>query len=251
MTNGFTSIDDLLPSRALRLYSTASISTDHADLLSPLTALINLCYSVSHTSRPQGNYLPYEYPRLATSTSLIDELGKDGFIFILTAQTPDGQQKLIASASAKPFRQLDHHELVEGSELRTSFKRRAAAPGLDPASPSEPPQATERSANREAVDSMKVERELPKWEIICNVVHPEYQKRGIAGQMYEALVKEMRSRASPQGDRDVHLVITTMKELNEAYYQKRGFVTTDERRIEKGVGGSELGFSIVEMEKIA
>ncbi|KAL8920398.1 MAG: hypothetical protein Q9208_006279 [Pyrenodesmia sp. 3 TL-2023] len=251
MTSGLTSTEDPLQPRSLRLYSTTSISTDHADLLPPLTALINLCYSVSHTSSPHGNYLPYEYPRLATSTSLLDELGKDGFIFVLTALTSEGEQKLIASASAKPFKELNHHELVEGSELRTSFKRRAAAPGLDPASPSQPPQATERSAEREAVDSVKAGRELPKWEIICNVVHPEYQRRGIAAQMYEALVKEMRSRGSPPGNRGVHLAITTLKELNEAYYQKRGFVTTDERRIEKGVGGSELGFSVVEMEKIA
>lgn len=249
MTNGLISADDALPPRTLRLYSTTSLSTDHADLLPPLTTLINLCYHVSHNSNPHGTY--YAYPRLATSTSFIDELGKDGFIFILTAQTPEDEQKLIASASAKPFKELEHHEVVQGNELLTNFKRRAAPPGPDPASLLNDPQATEPSDARGAVDSLTRDKDLPKWEILCNVVHPEHQRRGIAAQMYEALVKEMRSRVSPQGDRDVHLVITTMKELNEVYYQKRGFVTTGERRFEKGVAGSELGFSVVEMEKIA
>ncbi|KAL8896356.1 MAG: hypothetical protein Q9207_007744 [Kuettlingeria erythrocarpa] len=250
MTNILTSNDNSLPPLTLRLYSTTSISTDDATLLPSLTALINLCYSVSHTGGPHGDYLPYAYQRLQTSTALVDEVGKDGFIFILTTQTPEDEQKLIASASAKPFRELEHDELAQGSELATSFKRRAAAPGLDAAARFEPPQTATSGDAAVAVESSKEGNELPKWEIVCNVVHPEYQRRGIAAQMYEALVKEMRKRVSAQGDQDVHLVITTMKEINEVYYQKRGFVTTGERRFEKGVGGSEVGFSVVEMEKI-
>ncbi|KAI4179153.1 MAG: hypothetical protein LQ346_007257 [Caloplaca aetnensis] len=251
MTTVLTFTDKSLPPLTLQLYSATSISTKDATLLPSLTALINLCYSVSHTSGPHGNYLPYAYQRLLTPTSLIDEVGKDGFIFVLTIQTPESEQKLIASASAKPFRELEHYELAQGSELATNFKRRAAAPGLDAAARFKPLQTAKSGDPTVAVDSLKEGKVLPKWEIVCNVVHPEYQRRGIAAQMYEALVKEMKNRVSAQGDQDVHLVITTMKELNEVYYQKRGFMTTGERRFEKGVGGSEVGFSVVEMEKIA
>lgn len=91
---------------------------------------------------------------------------------------------------------------------------------------------------------------LPRWEIICNAVHPDYQKQGLAAQLYDAMMKEIRSRESPREDHRVHLVITTMKEPNEVYYHKRGFVTTAEKRFEPGYGDSEVGFSVVEMEMI-
>lgn len=236
--------------KTLRLYSPTSLSTDYAELLPSLTTLINLCYSVGHSSSPHGILLPYSWQRLSTNTSLIEEVGKDGFIFILTAHTPeDGKPGLIASASAKPFKELDHHELAQGSHVLTNFKRKATAPKTTSLS-SDFVQVPHPSSEHDPDAVLDKDSALPKWEIICNVVHPDYQKRGIAGQLHDAVIKEIRSRESPNEDQDVDLVITTMKELNEVYYQKRGFVTTAEKRFEKGVGGSEVGFSVVETEKI-
>ncbi|KAL8960056.1 MAG: hypothetical protein Q9193_003179 [Seirophora villosa] len=247
MTNTSPPNDRSLPLSTLQLYSATSLRESHADLLLPLTALINLCYSVSHTSSPHGILLPYSYQRLSTQASFLDEVGVEGFTFIMSIQTLEGEQVPIASASAKPFKELGHHEVMQGSELLREFKRKAA-PGLDPTSRFEAIKDCDSTETQEALNSLRADITLPKWEIICNVVHPNYQKRGLAAEMYNALIEEMRRR-EPEPKR-IHLVITTMKELREAYYQKRGFVTTGEKRFGKGVGGSEVGFSVVEMEQM-
>ncbi|KAL8655296.1 MAG: hypothetical protein Q9210_000964 [Variospora velana] len=248
MTNTSTPNERSLPSSNLRLYSTKSLQEDHADLLFSLTALINLCYSVGHTSSPYGILLPYSSKRLPTRASLVGEVGEEGFVLILSIETLEGAQVPIASASAKPFKELGYHEVMQESELLTNFKRKAAAPVLDPASSSGVIKDLGSGDIREPVNALRADTALPKWEILCNVVHPDYQKRGIADEMYNALIAEIRRR-EPEPKR-IHLVITTMKELREAYYQKRGYVTTGEKRFGKGVGGSEVGFSVVEMEKI-
>ncbi|KAL9028984.1 MAG: hypothetical protein Q9196_002727 [Gyalolechia fulgens] len=249
MTHGLQLQGKALPPTTLQLYSPPSLETKHSDLLHPLTALINLCYSVGHTTSPHGILLPYSYQRLATDTSLTGEVGQDGFVFVLFGQKSEGEKEPIASVSAKPFKELGYAELAEGSELLTNFKRRAAAPHTASAPPDTAQKLKAEMAHDAQMSPDKI-ADLPKWEIVCNVVHPDYQKQGIAGQMFNAALEEIRKRGSDQEGKQIHLVITTMKELNEVYYQKRGFVTTGEKRFEKGVGGSKVGFSVVEMERI-
>lgn len=233
-----------------QLFLPASLESQDTDLLHDLTALINLCYSVAHTTYPHGKLLPYSHRRLATDSSLIGEVGKEGFILVLFRQESSGEKKKpIASISAKPFKILGHDELVEGSELSASFKRRAAAPQAASIPPDTIRKVETDIAQAAEIPTEKV-ADLPQWEIMCNVVHPDYQKRGIAGQMFDAAIEEIRRRIPEKDEKKIHLVITTMKELREAYYQKRGFVTTREKRFEKGTGGSEVGFSILEMERI-
>ncbi|KAI4186067.1 MAG: hypothetical protein L6R41_003724 [Letrouitia leprolyta] len=232
-----------------QLYSPAFLESQNTDLLHDLTALINLCYSIGHTTSPHGILLPYSRQRLATDVSLIGEVGTEGFILVLFSQESQGEKKPIASISAKPFKILRHDELAEGSELLTSFKRRAAAPQSTSTS-RDTAQHDKADIAHEAQIPLETLADLPQWEIICNVVHPDYQRRGIAGQMFNAMTSEIRNRISGNNEKRIHLVITTMKEMNETYYQKRGFVTTRETRFEKGTAGSEVGFSIVEMERI-
>ncbi|KAL8714292.1 MAG: hypothetical protein Q9225_006596 [Loekoesia sp. 1 TL-2023] len=250
MTNASQADHKALPPTALQIYSTTSLEREHADLLPPLTALINLCYSVGHTSSPHGVLLPYSYKRLATNTSLLTEVGRNGFVLVLSIKDSEGQEELIASASAKPFKELGHTELVQGIELLHHFKRRAAAPPPITSTSSSPLQTQDSNSGEDTVAPLEKGDDPPKWEIICNVVHPGYQKRGIAAQLFDALIREIRKREPKSGSKRVHFVITTMKEMNEIYYQKRGYVTTREQRFEKGVGGSEVGFSVVEMERI-
>ncbi|KAL8938503.1 MAG: hypothetical protein Q9216_003863 [Gyalolechia sp. 2 TL-2023] len=238
-----------LPPTTLQLYSATSLKTEHTDLLHPLTALINLCYSIGHTTSPHGVLLPYSDQRLPTKTSLIREVGNDGFVLVLFGQRSEVEKEPIASASAKPFKELGHAELLEGDELLTNFKRRAAAPHTAFASSDITQDPKVETAHDAQVSRDKV-ADAPKWEIICNVVHPDCQKRGIAGQMFNAVIEEIRKRGSEEDEKGIHLVITTLQELNEVYYQKRGFRTTAVKRFEKGVGGSEVGLGVVEMERM-
>ncbi|KAL9600703.1 MAG: hypothetical protein Q9219_003033 [cf. Caloplaca sp. 3 TL-2023] len=235
-----------IPPTELRVYSTTSLRKDHSNLLSSLTALINLCYSVAHTTSPHGILLPYSYRRVLNETSFLEEVGKDGFILVLSVQDAEGQEEPIASISAKPFKELGYGEEVYGSEQLIHFKRKAAAPAGASTSPNLIQTKGPENEQSNLASPVHLE-DLPKWEIMCNVVHPDYQNRGIAALLFDAVMKEIR-RKETRSER-VNIVITTMKELNEAYYQKRGFITTQERKFEKGVGGSEVGFTVLEMER--
>ena len=92
-------------------------------------------------------------------------------------------------------------------------------------------------------------------------VEPELQGRGIAGQIMDITVEEIKRRvrnaasfqdrkvgdASVGEKRQVMLLLSTMQEVNEAYYRKRGWVCTGVRRFGSGVLGSRDGFGVVEM----
>ena len=49
---------------------------------------------------------------------------------------------------------------------------------------------------------------------------------------------------------EVLLMLSSMQELNEAYYAKRGWETTGVRRFPPGTMGSRDGFGVVEMMKV-
>ena len=49
---------------------------------------------------------------------------------------------------------------------------------------------------------------------------------------------------------EILLMLSSLQELNESYYQKRGWSTTNIRRFPKGTMGSQDGFGVVEMMKV-
>jgi hypothetical protein len=60
--------------------------------------------------------------------------------------------------------------------------------------------------------------------------------------------EEIRRRTKGNG-KEVHIILSTLKEANFKYYLKRGYTMTAEKKFEPGFHGSRDGFSVVEMAK--
>lgn len=158
-------------------------------------------------------------------------------------------EKVIGTASSKPYLgpKVDDTEKKGGksgaSDATALFKRQ---PG------------TEKELAEHAG--------LPKWEILVTVVDVKLQGRGLAQQLMDITIGEIRRRVAAQqrgtareGDKieesegsrgQILLLLSTMQELNEGYYAKRGWTTTGLRRFEKGTMGSRDGFGVVEMMRV-
>ena len=172
---------------------------------------------------------------------------------------------VIATASAKPFIPpvTDNNKSEEVKASEKVFKRQ---PGTDTA--------------------LAAYAELPKWEILCTCVEPTLQGRGIAGKLLGLTIEEIKRRVMESKDEghgrrhggdgelngegethqmdeeadadetkeeakgEVLLMLSSMQELNESYYAKRGWQTTGVRRFPPGTLGSRDGFGVVEMMKV-
>ena len=163
---------------------------------------------------------------------------------------------LIATVSAKPYVPTKPEGDGLGERAHLLFKR--------------PPPA--RNDPEADADGRGGDEGWPKWEILAMAVHPRLQGRGLASTLMAQAIEEIKTRAAaaasvpaptPTPHRQkstghhpgngevakgkVMLMLSTMLELNEPYYLKRGFTTTAVRRFEPGTVGSVDGFSVVEM----
>ena len=228
--------------------------------LPALYTLINLAFD--HAHRTGHRTLLLTESRLQSPTQLLEELGPAGFC-ILAFANPDTDNvnekpgKLIATASAKPYTPPSTEPAKAGSlvsEINKLFKRKGEVE-KKPVHPISP----------EPEEGNEVGDGLPTWEILAMGVDPALQSRGIASRMLDSTIEEIRRRIG-EGERGngkeeeeevgkewegkVKVLLSTMKELNEGYYQRKGWRTTGEKRFEAGVGGSEEGFGIVDMVKV-
>ena len=176
---------------------------------------------------------------------------------------------VIATASAKPYIPPAPDNNEAGREGKASEKLFKRQPGTD--------------------NALAAYGQLPKWEILCMVVEPTLQGRGIAGQVMGLTIEEIRRRVveepkrgydgdggmngrekidrggNGKGDDDnegreekkrgkgkgeVLLMLSSMQELNETYYAKRGWEKSGVRRFPPGTMGSRDGFGVVEMMKV-
>lgn len=61
---------------------------------------------------------------------------------------------------------------------------------------------------------------------------------------------EKEEEEKEEGKSKIRLMLSTMQDLNETYYAKRGWTTTAVRRFPPGTSGSRDGFGVVEMGKV-
>lgn len=262
-----TTVPHVPSNLATRTLLLAPVSLNASLHLPALFRLINHCFSVSHNSRGRS-LLPHSPTiRLKTHIQLSEEIGPDGFTIITLAQDTstqvygeeDGKSEgkgdtVIATASAKPYIPPKPYNNEAGLEqaIVKLFKRQ---PDTD--------------------NALAAYAELPKWEILCMCVEPTLQGRGIAGQLMGLIVEEIKRRVvdgtgeaqeSKMGQKNVNgedhnhtqekrkgevlLMLSSMQELNESYYAKRGWQTTGVRRFPPGTMGSRDGFGVVEMMKV-
>ncbi|KAG8989763.1 hypothetical protein FRB94_014029, partial [Tulasnella sp. JGI-2019a] len=221
--NGQPSIISLLTPEQLKNYP----------YLAPLRTLVNAAFISNHAG-PVTDYLfPDTLQRLVTDDQLSAELGGNFFTYIVSSPIPeDGLPRLYASASGRLY---IPKVVPQGVPEDVVVMQRTGALDLE---------------NQDV------------WELKMLVVDPTLQKQGLASllmNLVEAEVvrrtAEKRSQLSTMQDvvdimpnskrateqsngpvvgKKVILTLDTCREINEAYYVRRGFVTTEVKPQRKG-----------------
>ncbi|KAL9603533.1 MAG: hypothetical protein Q9179_002150 [Wetmoreana sp. 5 TL-2023] len=212
-----------------RLLSSPSLSA--SPYFPDLVNVINRAFSHSHVHGAGYEIFPSALKRLWKPEQLGAELGSEGFCIIAFSSEGDGGHgRLVGTASAKPYHAQKAREGA-GGELNLMFKRSVA---------------------NKVVDSSETrdEEALPTWELLAMAVEPDLQGQGISTQLLGLALEEIKRRVAAEtriAKNGVRIFISTMKELNEEYYLKKGWMTTDERRFPRGIAGSTNAFTIVDM----
>ena len=242
---------DPFPNAHTIILSAASLV--NSPYLLRLFTLTNDAFSYSHSeSIPGREYLPKSMGRYRQPTDIFDELGPEGFC-MLAFENAEGTE-IIGTISARPFN-AQRVEKGEKNHARFLFKRAPSAPTTTIRNGRE---ATEQAGKAQEVEQALLDPDIENWELLASVVTFRVKGKGLASKMMEMCIDELRRRSfvkyqdrGGQGEVKLGLYLSTMKELNEEYYLKRGWVTTAEKKIDKGVMGSRDGFSVAEMVRIA
>lgn len=214
--------------------------------LTSLRSLMNAAFAIH--GAPANNYLiPHNSPRLQNDYQIQAELGSDFFTYIVHAPIPanDDPPRLYASASGRPYGVNKAEEGV-AKEMELLIPKRR-------------------------LDS----EEYEAWELKMLVVEPALQKQGLASLLMKLVEAEIVKRSAERWlqlatMRSIHsngqvglgvsknetarakrvvLVLDTIREINEAYYLRRGFATTEVIPMQKGVFGSIRDWEMSFMQK--
>ena len=249
------------PRRSLIILDSAHLA--ESPYLVPTAELLNEVFQQAHLHGCPGKELLSASVRRFQSgpQQLVDEIGPDGFCIIMFDEADTGADKekvIIASGSAKPYKAPAEGK-THGSSTNMLFKRKPVAsnpPSLDAAGTS-----LDGSSSNEA-----------RWELLAFGTDLRLKGQGIAGQINDLAVAEIRRRVeanwrttkAAKADEGalgqdiegkastmpkVVLMLSTLQELNETYYLRRGWKTTSVRRFEPGTNDSKDGFGVVEMIK--
>lgn len=207
--------------------STIIVPSNHLNILPQLpelAAVLNRSYTHCHLHGAGYEIFPPDVGRLGKPEDLESEIGPDGFCVIAFSSAHD---RIIASASAKPY----HIGKAEGAsgEANMMFKRPAVATIL-------------------AED----EEALPMWELLAMAVDPDLQGKGISNQLLDVTLEEIKIRVAEKATckNGIKILISVAKEINEGYYLKKGWETTQERLYPAGSAGNTSKFTVLDMVKV-
>lgn len=230
-----------IPSGDIRVFTPKEAAV--SSIIDPLSTLINDAYTYGHIKNRQ--LLPESLKRLEKSHQLIDEIGPNGFVSVMysrTADDPSSEPEIIATASAKPYSH-DPSSQIHCNDTNLLFKRKYKA--------EQNAAETDRKADLRQFGTP--EEATAAYELIAMAVKPSMQRQGIASQLLDACIDEIIRRAKEvdesQGVRSgkIDLLISTLQEMSEGFYAKKGWRTTNTKTFKPGVSGSVEGFHIVDM----
>ncbi|KAG8875645.1 hypothetical protein FRB98_007679 [Tulasnella sp. 332] len=221
--------------------------------LSSLRQLINAAFKFNHGGHATNNLFPADVERLRSDLQICGELGPDSFTYIVSAPTPNGggTPRLYASASGR-------HVRPEGYKI---------GPFKDaPVQPRQVPLDLEK---------------FDAWELKLLVVDPTLHKQGLGSLMTKLVEVEAVKRSAEKTlqrsktestaacetvsdhlngqaevsknkaavDKKVILTLSAAREVNETYYLRRGFVTTEIKTLPKGFGNTSRDWDLCFMQR--
>jgi GNAT superfamily N-acetyltransferase len=208
--------------------TTVSLFTTSQLQASPLVP--SLCTVINDAFRTQGHHknglvlVPLD--RLRYDGQLFDELGTapGTFTFVLSYT---GTDQVLATASAKR-----HY----GTEVSVE---------KDPSLPHKQGNTWTRFG--------PLEPDGDAWELSTMAVDPSMQRQGLAAYLMRLAEDEIKRKWIEERGRDsgrrLRVMITTIKQVNHAFYSKRGFTMDYEVSYEKGHLDSPCGFSTAHMSR--
>ncbi|KAG8988490.1 hypothetical protein FRB94_002262 [Tulasnella sp. JGI-2019a] len=220
----------------------------HYPYLTPFRILANAAFESNHGAEVTNGLFPSRIVRLTTDDQLSAELGGNFFMYIISSPIPDDGSgdppRLYASASGRPYMPK---VFTEGVPEDIMVMQRAGEFDME---------------NREV------------WELKMLIVDPTLQKQGLATLLLNLVEAEIVKRVAGKqlqlskiGDvadgaeksngehidvpknKKVIITLDTIREINEEYYVRRGFVTTEIRPQKTGTFGSNRGWEAVWMQK--
>ena len=202
--------------------------------------LVNCAFSAAHPP-----WLPASMIRLRQPDSMERDLGPNAFTYVLTVPTdpplPAPNLRVLASVSARAYAPKDPATM---DDIARRFLPR-----------SDPRRRLPDGAHEAA------------WEMKFLVTDPELFGHGLASALVAVVEREMRRRweleedaaawqaaesrglSLPSRERKLRVFLQTIKQMNETWYQRRGYSSIHEGEFEKGFMGSEGGFTLVGMVK--
>lgn len=185
---------------------------------------------------------------LQSEERLLDRLGPDAVLFLMTVRTPNGRANgdIIATASYKPYEKSWPLRTIcddEGKKAWKTAERRNMTEDDIPAV-QEALALLARADSREEISGYPM-------EIVTVVTSPEWQGYGLASRLVQQITEEVKARA-----REVEvemwkpifkLMVRTVQEVNEPFWSKMGFRTIRSNFFEPGLSGRVEGFHLLEM----
>ena len=194
-------------------------------LIPKLRIMVNRAFSISHAD---FRTLPAHLDRLQREQDFHDQVGSDPGTFTYIV-TDDESNEVLATASAHRY-VAPVYEVSAVTGGRSVFGRQKGPGGKD---------ESER------------DEDADMWELKLAAVDPDLQRQGLASYLIRLVEAEVVKRFKASGEhKKLVMLLTSIKEINEVFYGKRGYGFDYETVHEKGFMGSEGGFSIIHMSKV-
>ena len=201
-----------------------------SQFLALLPPLMNPAFKISHTT---SGVLPAEIDRLQSKTQILQELGSDACTYLLYSTLASTSSKtiptLLATASFQPFTGGFPTEM---SKEAKSFKNAPVA----------------------------LPEDFIAWELKLMAVEPQIQNQGVAPKILSIIEAEVQKRARAIGEaragrgespvRETQLKLSTIREINEDFFLKKGFQVVGEKKHPPGTYGSKTGFTTSDLVKV-
>lgn len=213
-------------------------------LLPSLVPLINAAFGSQGRADRGKELFPPSRNRLQSPEHFLENIGPDAFTIVISQSSPPD--------SSSTFKTHENNEHQSPRAIATASARLFIGVSSTTFTPADSPFTR-------SLPAVPLAPNIQQWELKLMAVDPALQRQGLAGILLIHVTAEVRRRAAlieaerkkngGEGEAEVRMILTTIKEINFEWYEKRGFRWTAEKKVEKGVMGSRDGFTVVEMGK--